>query len=158
MLSIIAGYDQNRGLGYEGKLPWHAPMDLKNFKKITLNSSVVMGRKTFESIGKPLVHRNNYILSRNLNLNLKHEDVIILNSPQLVFQKAFRENVFIIGGQALFELFIAHAKHLYLSEFKQSYPADCWFPKFDQSAFRVLETIEFEEDPQFVFKHLERKA
>lgn len=106
MIGIIAAVDYNGLIGYDNKLPWHAPEDLKRFKEITLNKNVIMGRKTYESIGKPLANRKNFIISSGeKSLKNINNDCIISSSLEeiLIMLKNSSKDSWIIGGAAIFE-------------------------------------------------------
>lgn len=138
-LSIIACISQDFGLGYKGELLWHLPEDMRFFRQTTLNSLVVMGHKTFASIGKPLPKRQNIVLSRQTlaipgvecYTNRDELDHYLARCPGAKF---------IIGGASLYQMYLNVAEKLYLTEVKATKPADTFFPKFDPAKFtrRVL--------------------
>lgn len=113
-IHLIWAQDQNGGIGKDGLLPWHVSEDLKNFKKITLNSPIIMGRKTWDSLPiKPLPNRRNIIFSTNL-----YEGLEIYHSVQECIQVLERDhidNVFIIGGRSIYKLFFNYATYLHIT-------------------------------------------
>ena len=125
-ISIIAAMDTNRLIGKENDIPWHLPDDLKFFKDITSESTVVMGRKTFESIGHPLSSRKNIVLSKT---PFDHEKVEWLSSVEDVLD--LDEDLFIIGGSQIYEQFIPYADTLYLTEVHHEFEGDTYFPSLD---------------------------
>jgi len=101
-LSIIVAHDKQRVIGYQNQLPWHLPNDLKHVKQLTTGNTLVMGRKTFNSIGKPLPNRRNVVLTNQASFH--HEGVDVINSLDEI--KELSGHVFIFGGQTLFEAMI----------------------------------------------------
>lgn len=124
MIICIWCEDKDRGIGKNNSIPWHIKEDLIFFKKITLNSTVIMGRKTYESLGKPLINRKNIVLSKTQNgIN---DDVEVINDYNFIIDqyKFSKENIFIIGGKQIYDLFIKHSYILYVSKIKKSYDCD----------------------------------
>lgn len=128
-INIIAAIDEKRGIGKEGKLPWYIPEDLKHFKEITTGNTIIMGRKTFESIGKVLPNRQNIVVSRDQNLQI--EGVLVVGSLQEAIEKAEKE-IFIIGGGQIFKEAIFFADKLYLTLVEGDYACDAFFPDFSE--------------------------
>ncbi len=127
MISIIAALDERRGIGKNGQLPWQLPEDLKRFKEITTGHTVIMGRKTFESIGKPLPNRTNIIITNNLDFQA--QDITIAYSLDEALEKA-KGDVFIIGGGEIFNQAILRADKLYLTLVKGDFNCDTFFPDY----------------------------
>ena len=130
MINLIAAVGKNLELGKDNKLVWHIPEDLKYFKEITTGKTVVMGRKTYESIGKALPNRNNIVLSRN---NIRLDDVTVINNYKEVLN--ISDNVFIIGGASIYKLFLPYADNIYLTEIEDTSECDSYFPLFDKESF-----------------------
>ncbi len=119
MIKGIVAYDNNRAIGKNNELPWKLKDDLKHFKNVTKNSIVIMGRKTYESIGKPLSGRINIVLSKTLNV--KHLDVLICRNKSEVLDKLSDypyKDVFVIGGQQIYDLFEDEIQMMYVTEVK----------------------------------------
>lgn len=117
MIKAIVAYDKNNAIGKNNQLPWKLKDDLKHFKKVTKDSIVVMGRKTYESIGKPLPGRINVVLSRSDNFNPEGVEVCISKQEVLDFINAYyHKDVFIIGGQQIYELFEDEIQMIYTTE------------------------------------------
>ncbi len=135
-VNIIAALTEDRVIGIDNALPWRIPEDLKNFKRLTSGNTVVMGRKTFESIGKPLPDRNNIVISRSLN---SVEGAVVCSSFEEALEKAksFNVDVFIIGGASIYELALPLADKMFLSFVKGQYEGDTFFPVFDESDWIV---------------------
>jgi dihydrofolate reductase len=136
LITLIAAIGQNRELGFEGKMPWHCPEDLRHFKALTLHKPVVMGRKTYESIGKPLPDRRNVIISRNMNYDAPCEVVHSLAAAMVIL--AAYEEVMIIGGAQLYQQALPMADRLHLTEIQQSFEADTFFPAFDHHQWKEV--------------------
>lgn len=131
MIKLICAMDLHHGIGLNGKMPWHFPEDLKHFKILTLNHTVLMGRKTFESIGKALPDRKNIILTHQPEYN--QPDCITVHSLEEALN--MDKDLFIIGGQNLFKQTLPIADELYLTEIHETFEADTFFPQFDASLY-----------------------
>lgn len=127
MVNIIAALDEKRGIGKNGNLPWHLSEDLKRFKKITSGKSVIMGRKTFESIGKALDERVNIVVTSNMEYLA--QGVTIVHTLQDAFEKA-KGDVFIIGGGQIFYETLQKADKLYLTLVEGDFGCDAFFPDY----------------------------
>jgi len=138
-INIIVAIGQNNEIGCNNKLPWNIPEDLKRFKELTLNHPVIMGRKTFESIGKPLSNRLNIVISNNDNFSSK--GIIKMNSLTNALKYIHQEEVFIIGGAQIYEQSIYLADKLYITRIFDTFEADTYFPKIDLKYWK-LEQIE----------------
>lgn len=154
MLSIIVAYDQQAGIGIQNALPWKLKQDLNNFKQITEHHYIVMGRKTYQSIGRPLPNRKNIVLSRQKGFVLDH--CIILNEIQAVLNLARekrQDEIFIIGGAQIYRAFLPYADRLYITEVDTVTKADAFFPKWDKSAFQRIGKRHYpkDENNQFDF-------
>lgn len=126
-ITIVVAIGHNNELGVDNKLLWNIPNDLKHFKKLTTGNTVVMGRKTYESIGKPLPNRKNIVLTRN---NKGIAGCYVVNSVNDVLN--LKEDVFVIGGQQIYELFLPYADTLVITHVDNEYPnADTFFPSID---------------------------
>lgn len=138
MISMIAVIGKNNELGLNNKLLWHLPNDLKFFKKVTLNHTVIMGKNTYLSIGRKLPNRVNIVLSTTLTSN---EVIVCKNLKEALKYIKDDEEVFIIGGEKVYELFLPYADNLYLTEVDKNAEADAYFPFFDKTLYerRVLD-------------------
>jgi len=136
-ISIIVAMNNKRVIGLNNALPWHISEDLKHFKKLTLNHFVVMGRKTFESIGKPLKQRKNIVISRNESLNL--EGVMIVNSIDKAISIANDgSEIFIIGGEQIYSISLSIATHMYITEVNNNNEGDAFFPNFKKNQWSEI--------------------
>ncbi len=133
-LSIIVAMDDNQLIGKDNTLPWHLPADLGYFKKTTTGKTVLMGRKTYESIGKPLPNRRNVIVSRNSEF--KAEGCEIVDSIDAALNLAKNDNeVMVMGGASFYEQMLPSADRLYITRIDGKYDGDAHFPKFDIEEF-----------------------
>ena len=157
IISIIAAISQDRALGKNNKLLWHIPKDLARFKKITTGHPVIMGRTTFESLGKPLPGRTNIIITRDDNYQA--EGCIICHSLEgainIAKEKDHKE-VFVIGGGQIYNQTINLADKLYLTLVKGKFDADTYFP--DYSVFRkiIFQKEGYYKQYQYTFLELVR--
>lgn len=135
MFSVIAAIGKNYEIGKDNQLIWNIPEDLKFFKEMTLNHKIVMGRKTFESIGKVLPKRKNFIVtSRKYNI----PDLYVIEDIDEFIQHHLltKEEIFVIGGSQLYQKFLPYAAQIYLTEIEGScVEADTFFPKFDKNKY-----------------------
>ncbi|MDE0298424.1 MAG: dihydrofolate reductase [Candidatus Poribacteria bacterium] len=158
IISLIAAMDQNRLIGQGNRLPWRLPADMKHFRKLTLGKPVVMGRRTFESIGNPLAKRTNIILTRDLKFRAR--GCIVARSVDDALEKADDcEELMIIGGHSVYEQFLRCAARFYLTKIHECFEGDVYFPQFELSDWREVRRIRREPDSDnphsydFVFLH-----
>ena len=124
----IAAMASNRVIGKDQRLPWHIPEELSWFRQVTLHQTLLMGRKTFESMGcKALPQRTTYVLSSNQNVNFPHVSII----PSLSALEAIKGTVWVCGGMRIYEQFLPICSELILSVIKEGYEGDAFFPKFE---------------------------
>jgi len=156
-LSLIVAMSINRVIGRSQKLPWHLPEDLRRFKQITSGHPVVMGRKTFESIGKPLPGRTNIVVSRDKNLTLPGTKVVHSIHDALSPYDGTQEEVFILGGGEIFEQTLDRADKLYLTLIEEEVEGDTTFPAMNLNQFDVVFEERHSRPLSFVFKDYVRK-
>lgn len=138
-IAAIVAIDQNRGIGYKGNIPWYLPADLKYFKKTTLGHPVIMGRVSFESIGRPLPGRTNIVISRDPFYLA--QGVQVAHQVDEAFRLAMSENpdkIFVIGGAEIYKLTQSYWDELFLTEVKASFPCDTFFPALDMSIWTEI--------------------
>lgn len=152
MISLIAAVGKNNELGLDNHLIFNIPGDLKFFRNITLGKTVVMGRKTYESIGKPLPKRINIVVSNSLK---ETDGITIINSFEEVLEKYLNseEEVFIIGGESLYNYFINYAQNIYLTKVYANAVADKYFPSFDENNYNQTLLGENKEN-NLEYKHI----
>lgn len=150
----VAAMAKNRVIGKDNKLPWHFPEDLKFFKQLTTGSTVIMGRKTFVSIGRPLPNRENFILSRSKQ---EAPGVTFFQSLEEAVGSAKTEKVFIIGGAELYKETIDAIDGIYLTRIDADYEGDAFYPEIPED-FREVEVVGLRESgPQIQAVYFERK-
>lgn len=138
-ISLVVAIDEQNGLGKDNHLLCHLPADLKHFKAITLGKPIIMGRKTYDSIGKPLPGRTNIVMSRS---RLQREGVeLVCSLSEALALAADAAEVMIIGGAKIYEQTLAFANRIYLTLIHHQFEADVFFPKLDESVWCCTESI-----------------
>lgn len=137
MISHIVAYTKNRVIGCDNEMPWHLPADLAHFKRVTLGKPIIMGRKTFESIGRPLPGRQNIVVTRDEQFQADGV-TIWYNLDSLPAMINSEEEVFLIGGGELFRQTLPVAKRLYVTEIEAEIDGDVFYPSIP-SHFTLLE-------------------
>jgi len=156
-ISIICAIAENRAIGKNNDLLWHIPEDFKHFKEKTSGHVIVMGQKTFESIGKPLPNRTTIVLSNDPVFNT--EGVIVARTFEEVFERAReleKEEVFICGGGSVYAQTIEMVDKLYLTVVKGDFEADVFFPEYSEFTKIVSERKSSDENFEYSFLELER--
>jgi len=154
ILSLIMAMDESGGIGYLGKLPWRLAADLKRFKHITMGHHIIMGRKTYESIGKTLPGREMIIITRNLGFRAEGCQVVhSLDEALHVAEEKGDPEVFVIGGGEIFTQALPRADRIYLTIVHTRVPADVFFPEYDPSRWEIIETEKMEADQDNQYAH-----
>ena len=139
MLSIIVAVANNNVIGKDNKLIWHLPEDLKRFKNLTTGHNIIMGRKTFESLGRVLPNRKHIVLCNDTNLNIDNENVEVLNDINLLDKYINSdEESFVIGGATIYKLLLPKAERLYLTRINESFEGDAFFPEIKQDEWKIV--------------------
>lgn len=133
MISIIVAYANDRVIGKDGKIPWHLPDDKQHFKRVTSGHIIVMGRKTFASIGRPLPNRRNIVLTSSATLASPGVEVVHHKDDVLALG-----DVFIIGGESVYRQFLDLAERLYITEIALEVDGDAFFPAWDRQSFTLV--------------------
>lgn len=154
MISLIVAYDENRVMGYNNKMPWHLPGDLAYFKKTTMGKPMIMGRKTFESIGKALPGRTNIVVTRDPNYQA--EGIVVVHSFDDALEMAKKEEkeIMVIGGEQIFRLALPIADVLYVTKIQHNFQGDTFFPEFSIEWKKVSESEEHETQDGIKFSYL----
>lgn len=150
-LNLIVAIDENNGIGKNNQLPWHLPADLKHFKTLTTGHPIIMGRKTFDSIGKPLPNRQNIIISRQTDLKIEGAEVVHSLEGAIELCKN-KEEVFIIGGSQVFKQALPLAHKLYLTIIYHLFNADTYFPEIDTDRWVEEERVAHEPDEINIYR------
>jgi dihydrofolate reductase len=146
-LALIAALADNRVIGIDNRLPWHLPADLKHFKALTLGKPIIMGRKTWDSLGRPLPGRLNLVVSRQGDLQLDGAEVFTSLDAAIARADAWAreqgvDELMLIGGAELYALGLAQAERLYLTRVHLTPEGDAFFPAFDESDWQLAERVE----------------
>jgi dihydrofolate reductase len=149
MLSLIVAIAKNRVIGFENKMPWHLPAELAYFKRVTMGHPIIMGRKTFESIGRPLPGRRNIVVSRDRAYAAAGVDVV--HSLDAATAACKNENAFIIGGATLYAEALPKVDRLYITEIDASPDGDTFFPALDGREWKETSRERRERDEKNQF-------
>lgn len=159
MISLIVAHDKNRVIGLHNEMPWHLPEELKYFKKMTMGKPIIMGRKTFESIGRPLPGRRNIVITRNPDYQVEGVEVVnnLENALELVKDA---EEVMVIGGEQIFKLALPIANRLYITFINHEFEGDTFFPQYDLKEWKLVresETQATKEGYTYTYKVFEKQ-
>ena len=136
MNKIISAVSLNGVIGQNNTIPWNYPEDFKFFRQMTTGGQVIFGRKTYESIGRPLPNRNNIVITRNQNLHI--DGCFVVNSiEQTLLIPKIEEEVFIIGGAEIYSITMPFVKKMYITAVDKEFEADAYFPEINQSEWKV---------------------
>jgi dihydrofolate reductase len=159
ILSAVVATDLNNGIGIHNKLPWHMPADLKFFKTVTMGSPIIMGRKTYESIGRLLPGRRNVIITRNPNYKVEGAEVYG-SIEEAIKHCGNEEKVFIIGGAEIFNKSMDHMNEIYRTLVKHEFEVDTFFSGIDAKKFKKTWSEEHSADEKnkydYTFEKYER--
>ena len=151
-ISIIVAAATNNVIGRDGELPWRLPEDLKRFKQLTIGKPVIMGRLTYESIGKPLPDRRNIVLSARKGLNIEGCEVV--DTPDAAIRLAGgAEEVMVIGGGGVYSQMLPMADRIYMTRIDATFDGDTFFPELNDDEWQVVDCVDFpaDESRQFGF-------
>jgi len=144
MITLIAAMGKNRAIGLDGRMPWHLPAELKHFKQVTMGKAIVMGRKTWQSIGRPLPGRQNIVISRNSDFIATGANVV--GSLEAALQISETEEIMVIGGGQLYALALPYARRMILTLIDIEPEADTWFPEWNSGQWEPIKERNFEAD------------
>ena len=161
LISIIAAMGRNHAIGYKNTLPWRLPTDLQRFKQLTLGHHILMGRKTFESIGRPLPGRTSIIITRQKDFQVK--GCLITHSLDAAIELAKsrgEQEAFIIGGGEIYAQALSKADQMYLTMVEAEPEADAFFPEFDENLWEnsAEEIVAADEKNQYTMKFITLKS
>lgn len=160
IISIVVAIAENNAIGKENKLLWHLPADLRHFKEVTTGHTIIMGRKTYDSVGKPLPNRRNIVITRKSGLKIPGVEVVHTLEEALVLCDE-DEEVFIGGGAEIYKMAMSLTDKIYLTVVKGIFDADTFFPEIDPNNWEETESISFEPDEKnsfgYTFSTLIRK-
>lgn len=157
-LSLIWAMGHNHVIGIDNKLPWRLPAELAYFKKVTMGHPIIMGRRTFESIGRPLPGRTNIVLTRDHTFTAK--GTVVLHSVEQVLEQYEDSGAFVIGGTQIYRQLLPVAERLYITMIDQDFEGDEYFPEIDWSVWRLVNEepgLQDEKNPySYSFKVFDR--
>jgi dihydrofolate reductase len=143
-ISIIVAMAKNRVIGVDNTLPWHLPADLKRFKALTMGHHIIMGRKTFESIGRILPGRTSVVVTRNPEFNF--EGILVAHSLREALEKcASDDEIFVIGGEEIFHAALPLANRIHATEIAHEYEGNTYFPELDHAMWRAVSADAFSD-------------
>ncbi|MBB6500015.1 dihydrofolate reductase [Pedobacter cryoconitis] len=160
IISIIVAIAEDHGIGKDNQLLWHLPADLKHFKNTTSGHTVIMGRKTFDSVGKPLPNRRNIVITRSASLGIPGVEVVNTLEAAIALCDQ-NEEVFIVGGAEIYKMAMNITDKIYLTVVKGNFDADTFFPAIDPDIWKEESSISHEPDEKntrgYTFSTLVRK-
>lgn len=163
-LSHIVAAAENDVIGVNNGLPWNIPEDMKFFREKTKGKALIMGRKTFESVGHPLPHRLNVVVTRQADYKFPAENVVVMPDLKSAVEycrtqtSKYGEEVFIIGGGELFKESMPLVDVIYLTRIHKDFPGDIFYPKVDTAKFELVESRDRTEPVPFTFETYSRKS
>jgi len=161
LVSLIWAMDKYRLIGCNNALPWQLPADMAWFRKNTMGKPILMGRKTYESIGRPLPGRTNLILTRQQDLQIGG-CTVVHDLAAAMATVAGAEEIMVMGGAEIYALLLPHADRLYITEIDAAFNGDAWFPAFDRNAWHTLSSESHQADERnicpYTFTILERNC
>ncbi len=152
MLTLCVAMDKNRLIGNNNALLWHLPADLKHFRAVTMGKPIIMGHKTYLSIGRPLPGRLNVVLSHDRNLSLAGCEVLHCLQDVLVFSQDYEECV-VIGGASVYEMLLEKVERMYLTQIHATFVGDTYFPDYELVQWRVLERLDCQADAKNAYPY-----
>jgi len=160
-VAIAVAVGENFAIGKNNQLLWHMPADLKFFKQTTSGHTVIMGRKTFDSVGKPLPNRRNIVITRDADLKIEGVEVVNSLDEALAITQTEEKPVFIVGGAEIYRQALPKTDVLYLTTIHHVFEADTFFPEIDRAAWKVRSSETHKADERnkydYTFEVLERK-
>lgn len=153
MISLLVAMDKNRLIGKDNQLPWHLPADLAYFKKVTMGHPIIMGRKTFESIGRPLPGRTNIILTRNQNYEIEGCEVMRSIDDVKKMDEKMNEELFVIGGAEIFKEVLPFADRLYITKIEEVFEGDAFFPEINDNEWEEISVTQGVTDEKNPYRY-----
>ena len=153
MINIVVAKASNNVIGAKNDLIWHLPNDLKHFKSLTSGHPIIMGRKTFESVGRPLPNRTNIVVTRDQNWNA--EDIEIASSLQKAIEAAKKidDDIYILGGGNIYKQAMEFTDILYITEVHHEFDGDTYFPEIDSDEWEEVEREDFKKDEKHLYAY-----
>lgn len=156
MLSLIVAKSNNNVIGNNNQLIWHIKDDLKRFKNLTTNHNIIMGRKTFESLGRVLPNRIHIVFTRDTNYTINNENVIIVNSLEQIKKYIDDENEnFVIGGSQIYKMLLPYCKKMYITQINKDFDGDVYFPVIDEKEWKIISKEKGpKDDNEFEYEYI----
>lgn len=154
MLSIIVAIANKNVIGKDNALIWHLPEDLKRFKQITTGKTIIMGRRTFESLGRVLPNRKHIVLCNDMEMNIDNENVEVVKDIKDLdkYINSSEEN-FVIGGATIYRLLMPYANKMYITKINEDFDGDAFFPEIKEEDWRIVDTQKGIKDEQNPFDY-----
>ncbi|MBY8908469.1 dihydrofolate reductase [Salinicoccus roseus] len=149
MVSLIVCHAEQNVIGFKNKMPWHLPNDLKHVKKLTQGNTIVMGRKTFESLGRPLPNRRNVVLTRNRDFDAEGVDVI----HEVADIKELEGEIFVFGGSGVYNQTMDLVDEMHITRIHETFGGDTFFPEYDESEWELVSSEEGVIDDKNRYPH-----
>lgn len=157
MLSIIVAIGRNNEIGKDNKLIWHLPADLKRFKELTTGKTIIMGRKTFESLGRVLPNRKHIVLTHNKEYKYENDMVeVICDLREIEKYINSDEENFVIGGASIYKMLMPYTKRMYITRIDEGFDADAFFPEINENEWEIEEKEQgtTDEDNPYRYKYI----
>lgn len=159
MISLIVAYDRNRCIGNNNTIPWKSRADMLRVKELTTNQTILMGRKTFESIGRPLPNRINRVLTRDSDY--KFDGIEIYTDENKILKNYTTEKLFIFGGSEIYSKYMPYVEEMFITEMDIEVVGDSYFPDLNEDEWKVISSKSYKKDSynecDYTFIHLMRK-
>src|SRR6476646_5864533 len=150
IISIIVATDEENGIGKDNQLMWHLPKDLKFFKTTTSGHPVIMGRKTFDSVGRPLPNRRNIVITHQKDLKI--EGVEVFNALENAIKACANDEIFIVGGGEIYKQALPFTNKIYLTKVHHTFNADAFFPEFNPAEWKLIFKQDHEKDEKHAYR------
>ena len=152
MISMIVAMGRHREIGKNNKMLWHLPDDFKHFKAVTMGKPILMGRKTFESIGRPLPGRDNIVITRNKTFAA--DGITLVHSVESALEAAKKyDEVMIVGGDSFYQQMLPSSDRLYITEVHHDFEADAFFPEIDLTQWREVSRVAHKADAKHLYDY-----
>jgi dihydrofolate reductase len=153
VVKILVACDENRVIGKDNSLIWYLPADLKRFKALTTGQVIIMGRKTYDSIGKPLPNRTNIVVTRQKNYAVQGVEVVHSLEEAILKAKSLRsDDIFVIGGAEIYQLAMSLADQIVLTKLHDIFDGDTYFPEISEKDWEIIDQIKGETDEKNPFQ------
>lgn len=152
-ISIIVAAALNQAIGKDNQLLWHLPNDLRFFKRTTTGHPIVMGRKTYESVGKPLPNRRNIVISRQTDHHAEGIETVQSLDEAIELASRDTDEIFVVGGAAIYALALERTDRIYLTQVHASPEADTFFPEFDEAAWNLVSRETYPSDERHAYPY-----